>query len=33
METGELPNDEAMIGAMVEQICYKNAEKFFGLQL
>ena len=33
METGELPNDEAMIGAMVERICYKNAEKFFGLQL
>jgi glucuronate isomerase len=33
METGELPNDEAMIGAMVEQICYKNAERFFGLTL
>src|SRR5918995_1062597 len=33
METGELPNDEAMIGAMVEKICYKNAEKFFGLTL
>jgi glucuronate isomerase len=33
METGELPNDDAMIGEMVERICYKNAEKFFGLQL
>jgi glucuronate isomerase len=33
METGELPNDEAMIGAMVEKICYRNAEKFFGLTL
>ena len=33
METGELPDDEAMIGAMVEKICYKNAEKFFGLTL
>ena len=33
METGELPNDDAMIGAMVERICYKNAEKFFGLTL
>jgi glucuronate isomerase len=33
METGELPNDEAMIGAMVERICYKNAETFFGLKL
>jgi glucuronate isomerase len=33
METGELPNDDAMIGAMVERICYKNAETFFGLTL
>lgn len=33
METGELPDDDAMIGAMVEKICYKNAEKFFGLTL
>jgi len=33
MENGELPNDEAMIGALVEKICYKNAERFFGLQL
>src|SRR5687767_11676398 len=33
METGLLPDDDAMIGAMVEKICYKNAEKFFGLML
>ena len=33
MEAGELPNDDAMIGAMVERICYKNAERFFGLAL
>ena len=33
METGELPDDEPMIGAMVEKICYKNAETFFGLTL
>jgi glucuronate isomerase len=33
METGELPNDDAMIGAMVERICYRNAETFFGLAL
>jgi glucuronate isomerase len=33
MERGELPNDEAMIGAMVERICYKNAQNFFGLKL
>ncbi len=33
MENGELPNDEGMMGALVEKICYKNAERFFGLQL
>jgi glucuronate isomerase len=33
MESGELPNDDAMIGAMVERICYGNAERFFGLTL
>ena len=33
METGELPNEEAMIGTMVERICYRNAEQFFGLTL
>jgi glucuronate isomerase len=33
MESGELPNDNAMIGAMVERICYGNAERFFGLTL
>jgi glucuronate isomerase len=33
MENGELPNDEVMIGSIVERICYKNAEKFFGLKL
>ena len=33
MEAGELPGDEAMIGGMVERICYRNAEKFFGLTL
>ncbi|RPI52335.1 MAG: glucuronate isomerase [Acidobacteria bacterium] len=33
METGELPNDEDMIGALVERVCYSNAERFFGLAL
>ena len=33
MEAGELPDDEAMIGAIVEKICYRNAETFFGLTL
>jgi len=33
MEHGELPDDEDMIGALVEKICYKNAERYFGLKL
>jgi glucuronate isomerase len=33
MENGELPDDEEMIGALVEKVCYKNAERFFGLIL
>ena len=33
MDNGELPNDEEMIGALVEKVCYNNAEWFFGLQL
>jgi glucuronate isomerase len=33
MENGELPNDEEMIGALVEKVCYRNAEGYFGLQL
>ena len=33
METGELPNDAAMVGGLVERICYRNAETFFGLAL
>ena len=33
IEAGELPDDEGLIGGMVERICYKNAENFFGLAL
>jgi glucuronate isomerase len=33
MESGDLPDDEGMIGSLVEKICYKNAERFFGLGL
>jgi len=33
MEAGQLPDAEAMIGGMVERICYRNAETFFGLAL
>ena len=31
MENGELPDDEAMIGELVERVCYKNARQYFGL--
>ena len=33
MENGELPNDQQMIGDLVEKVCYKNAERYFGLKL
>ncbi len=31
MEKGELPNNTKHIGAMVEAICYKNAETYFNI--
>lgn len=30
IENGELPNDVAWIGKMVEDICYNNAKEYFG---
>ncbi len=33
METGELPNDEPMIGELVQKVCYTNARQYFGLAL
>jgi glucuronate isomerase len=30
MENGELPNDEALIGSMISDICYNNAARYFG---
>jgi glucuronate isomerase len=33
METGLLPDDQAMIGGLVERICYRNARDYFGLAL
>ncbi|MBZ5555260.1 MAG: glucuronate isomerase [Acidobacteriia bacterium] len=33
MEKGELPDDEAMIGQMVQSICYGNAQQFLGLPM
>lgn len=33
MEKGELPNDEALIGDMVQRICFQNARDYLGLEL
>ena len=33
MENGELPDDDKMIGGLVEKVCYRNAERHFGLAL
>jgi hypothetical protein len=33
MEKGELPNDEAMIGNMVQRICFQNARDYLGFEL
>lgn len=30
IERGELPNDGNWIGLIVEDICYRNAEQYFG---
>ena len=32
MEDGEIPDDEALVGAMVKDICYGNAAAYFGLK-
>ncbi len=31
MERGEIPGDFALVGGMVEDICFGNAAKYFGL--
>jgi glucuronate isomerase len=33
IERGLLPNDLGLVGAMVEDICYYNAERYFGFDL
>lgn len=33
METGELPNDEKLVGSMVRNICFENARQYIGLEL
>jgi glucuronate isomerase len=31
MERGELPDDEALVGGLVSDVCYRNAERYFEL--
>jgi glucuronate isomerase len=33
IENGELPNDEKLVGGMVRNICFANAERFLGLEI
>jgi glucuronate isomerase len=30
IESGELPNDHALVGQMIERICYQNVRQYFG---
>lgn len=31
IENGELPNDDGLVGPMIRNICYRNAEQYLGL--
>jgi len=31
VENGELPNDEKLLGTMVRDICFRNAQRFLNL--
>jgi len=33
VESGELPNDENLLGNLVKGVCYRNAEQYLGLDL
>ncbi len=33
VEAGELPNDEALLGAVVENVCFRNARVYFNIAL
>lgn len=33
VENGEIPNDDALVGPMIENICFNNARDFLGLEL
>jgi glucuronate isomerase len=30
MEKGELPDDEALVGGLIEDVCFRNAARYFG---
>jgi glucuronate isomerase len=30
MENGEIPDDEMLVGNMIQNICYANAQRYFG---
>jgi glucuronate isomerase len=32
VENGEIPDDETLLGPMIRNICYGNAQRYFGLQ-
>jgi glucuronate isomerase len=32
VENGEMPDDETLLGPMIRNICYGNAQRYFGLQ-
>ena len=33
MERGEIPNDDALVGSLIEDVCYRNVERFTGLDV
>jgi len=33
VENGELPRDMKLLGDLVEDICFRNAREYFGLEL
>jgi len=33
VEAGEIPDDDAMVGGMIRNVCYGNAQRFLGLKV
>ncbi|HEV2455833.1 MAG TPA: glucuronate isomerase, partial [Verrucomicrobiae bacterium] len=31
VENGEIPNDDAILGELIENICFRNASRYFGI--